>query len=153
MTICLLPAPIPQIAVFLGFRSLSDTLQQMPPTATWLLPLLSVVALAGYASYLQWWDGRNYQAVFGNWDKIAKTHGFRNLSEIAMKWIPQGLVPIVNVARESGSFLIEFGSLDVSFRDGLSAVLELNQNKESDFVRVGPKHFIVHPDLLKQAQP
>jgi hypothetical protein len=152
MTLCSLPAPIPQIAEALGFRAISDTLQQIPPTATWLLPLISVAVLAGYASYLQWWDERNYKAVFDNWDKLARTHGFRNLSEIAIRWMPKEIRPIVEIARKRGEFVIPFNSVDVSFEKGLSALLELDKNGESDFVMTRQSQFLIHPDLLKQSQ-
>lgn len=66
--------------------------------------------------------------------------------------MPKEIRPIVEIARKRGEFVIPFNSVDVSFEKGLSALLELDKNGESDFVMTRQSQFLIHPDLLKQSQ-
>lgn len=145
----ILPPQIQEILARFRGEEIQKGSEWLPSWAMWLLPLASVVVLGIYSSYLQWFDGRQYDAMFDRWNLRATDHGFPPLADLALRNAPEQIQDIVEVARKKGLFVVSYSDVDIGLVKNLDGFCEVDQSPEPDWVRNIPKGFMVHPDLLK----
>lgn len=147
----ILPPQLREIWMYFGGAEISKESVWLIGLAGWLLPLVSVVVLGAYAAYLQWFDGRQYDAMFDRWNGLAETNGFLPLADLALRNAPEEIQEIVEVARKKGLFVVSYNDVDLGFGliKNLNGFCEVDNSPEPDWVRNIPKGFMVHPDLLK----